>query len=331
MPELLTGAQILCRVLLEQGVDTVFGYPGGAIMPWYHALPEFPGLRHVLVRHEQAAAHAADGYARASGRPGVCVATSGPGATNLVTGLATASMDSSPVVAITGQVPARHAGPRRLPGNRHHRHHPADHQAQRAGPGHQRAGRPGARGLCHRHRGAAGAGADRCAEGCAESEDGVGPRTRWQGAGAGGQGGRGPRRSEAGSSSARGAARGGAADRRGEAAADDGGARRHPLRRLRRGPGPRRAHRHAGHHHAARHQRLLGGAPAAPRHAGDARRGPRQPRHPAGRPDPRHRTPVRRPGHRQHRRLRAPREDHPRRARSLRDREERAGGGGAAG
>jgi acetolactate synthase-1/2/3 large subunit len=104
MPEYLTGAQILCRALLDQGVDTVFGYPGGAIMPWYHALPEFPGLRHVLVRHEQAAAHAADGYARASGRPGVCVATSGPGATNLVTGLATASMDSSPVVAITGQV-----------------------------------------------------------------------------------------------------------------------------------------------------------------------------------------------------------------------------------
>ena len=87
------------------GVDLVFGYPGGAIMPFYHALPEFPELRHVLMRHEQAAAHAADGYARASGRPGVCVATSGPGATNLVTGLATAQMDSSPVVAITGQVP----------------------------------------------------------------------------------------------------------------------------------------------------------------------------------------------------------------------------------
>ena len=100
----LTGAQILCRALLEQGVDTLFGYPGGAIMPFYHALPEYAGLRHVLVRHEQAAAHAADGYARASGRPGVCVATSGPGATNLVTGLATAHMDSSPVVAITGQV-----------------------------------------------------------------------------------------------------------------------------------------------------------------------------------------------------------------------------------
>jgi acetolactate synthase I/II/III large subunit len=100
----LTGSQIICRALLEQGVDTLFGYPGGAIMPFYHALPEYPGLRHVLVRHEQAAAHAADGYARASGRAGVCVATSGPGATNLVTGLATAHMDSTPVVAITGQV-----------------------------------------------------------------------------------------------------------------------------------------------------------------------------------------------------------------------------------
>ncbi|MFL5402769.1 MAG: biosynthetic-type acetolactate synthase large subunit [Gemmatimonadales bacterium] len=104
MTEPLTGAQILCRALLEQGVDLLFGYPGGAIMPFYHALPEYPGLRHVLVRHEQAAAHAADGYARASGRAGVCVATSGPGATNLVTGLATAHMDNTPVVAITGQV-----------------------------------------------------------------------------------------------------------------------------------------------------------------------------------------------------------------------------------
>ena len=104
MLETLTGAQILCRTLLDEGVDVLFGYPGGAIMPLYHALPEFPELRHVLVRHEQAAAHAADGYARASGRAGVCVATSGPGATNLVTGLATAQMDSTPVVAITGQV-----------------------------------------------------------------------------------------------------------------------------------------------------------------------------------------------------------------------------------
>ncbi len=104
MAEQLSGAQILCRVLLEEGVELLWGYPGGVIMPFYHALPDHPGLRHILVRHEQAAAHAADGYARASGRLGVCVATSGPGATNLVTGLATAHMDSSPILAITGQV-----------------------------------------------------------------------------------------------------------------------------------------------------------------------------------------------------------------------------------
>src|SRR5213596_2327564 len=105
MSALISGAHMLCQTLVDAGVDVLFGYPGGAIMPFYHALPEFPGLRHVLVRHEQAAAHAADGYARSSGRVGVCVATSGPGATNLVTGLATAHMDNSPVVAITGQVP----------------------------------------------------------------------------------------------------------------------------------------------------------------------------------------------------------------------------------
>ncbi|HEV8509641.1 MAG TPA: biosynthetic-type acetolactate synthase large subunit [Gemmatimonadales bacterium] len=104
MGELLTGSQIICRTLVDAGVEVVFGYPGGAIMPFYDALHGEPALRHILVRHEQAAAHAADGYARAGNRVGVCVATSGPGATNLVTGLAAASMDGSPVVAITGQV-----------------------------------------------------------------------------------------------------------------------------------------------------------------------------------------------------------------------------------
>src|ERR671910_760161 len=98
-----TGSEAMCEALLDEGVEFLFGYPGGAIMPFYDALPDYP-LKHVLVRHEQAAAHAADGYARATGRVGVCVATSGPGATNLVTGLATAQMDSVPLVAITGQV-----------------------------------------------------------------------------------------------------------------------------------------------------------------------------------------------------------------------------------
>jgi acetolactate synthase-1/2/3 large subunit len=89
---------------MREGVELLYGYPGGAIMPFYDALTSYPALHHVLVRHEQAAAHAADGYARATGKVGVCVATSGPGATNLVTGLATAFMDSTPIVAITGQV-----------------------------------------------------------------------------------------------------------------------------------------------------------------------------------------------------------------------------------
>jgi acetolactate synthase I/II/III large subunit len=100
----LSGSQILCEALVREGVDLLYGYPGGAIMPFYDALTSYPSLRHVLVRHEQAAAHAADGYARATGKVGVCVATSGPGATNLVTGIATAFMDSTPIIAITGQV-----------------------------------------------------------------------------------------------------------------------------------------------------------------------------------------------------------------------------------
>lgn len=102
--EVRTGAQIICETLIDEGVDTLFGLPGGAILPFYGVLRQYQQLRHVLVRHEQAASMAADGYARISGKVGVCVATSGPGATNLITGLATAMMDSIPVVAITGQV-----------------------------------------------------------------------------------------------------------------------------------------------------------------------------------------------------------------------------------
>ena len=101
----LTGAQLVCESLLKEKVEVAFGLPGGAILPLYGAMPEYPQLRHILVRHEQAAAMAADGYARVTGKVGVCIATSGPGATNLVTGIATAQMDSIPIVAITGQVP----------------------------------------------------------------------------------------------------------------------------------------------------------------------------------------------------------------------------------
>ncbi|MDD2553166.1 MAG: biosynthetic-type acetolactate synthase large subunit [Desulfotomaculaceae bacterium] len=99
----LSGAQILLKSIEAEGVDTIFGYPGGMALPIYDALYD-SGIRHILARHEQGVAHAADGYARATGRPGVCLATSGPGATNLVTGLANAFMDSVPMVAITGQV-----------------------------------------------------------------------------------------------------------------------------------------------------------------------------------------------------------------------------------
>ena len=100
----IKGAEIVCQSLIREGVEVLFGHPGGAILPFYDALWGYPQLRHILVRHEQAAAHAADGYSRVSGKVGVCVATSGPGATNLVTGIMGAKADSVPLIAITGQV-----------------------------------------------------------------------------------------------------------------------------------------------------------------------------------------------------------------------------------
>ncbi|MDR1496689.1 MAG: acetolactate synthase large subunit, partial [Clostridiales Family XIII bacterium] len=109
----LNGAKIIMESLLEQGVDTIFGYPGGQIMPLYNALYDYTEdgrIRHILTSHEQGATHAADGYARSTGGVGVCFATSGPGATNTVTGIATAHMDSSPIVVITGQVPVSSIG-----------------------------------------------------------------------------------------------------------------------------------------------------------------------------------------------------------------------------
>jgi acetolactate synthase-1/2/3 large subunit len=95
---------MVCESLVREGVEVIFGFPGGTVLPLFDTLPRYPQLRHILVRHEQGAAHAADGYARATGKVGVCIATSGPGAANLVTGIATAHLDSSPIIAITGQV-----------------------------------------------------------------------------------------------------------------------------------------------------------------------------------------------------------------------------------
>src|SRR5690606_28348504 len=108
--ELLSGAEMVIKALVDQGVEVIFGYPGGAVLPIYDALFQQNSIRHILVRHEQAAVHAAEGYARTTGRVGVVLVTSGPGATNAVTGLADALMDSIPIVVLTGQVPTQLIG-----------------------------------------------------------------------------------------------------------------------------------------------------------------------------------------------------------------------------
>ena len=160
MTEQITGAQSLVRSLeARRRRDVVFGIPGGAILPAYDPLMDSTKVRHILVRHEQGAGHAAEGYAQATGQVGVCMATSGPGATNLVTPIADAYMDSVPIVAITGQVPERRDRHGRLPGGRHPRHHDADHQAQL--PGHRPARHP-ARRSPRRSTSPAPAGPARC-------------------------------------------------------------------------------------------------------------------------------------------------------------------------
>ena len=101
----MTGAQMVIQALKDQGVDTIFGYPGGAVLPIYDEIFQQNDIKHILVRHEQGATHAAEGYARSTGKPGVVLVTSGPGATNAVTGMTDALMDSIPMVVLTGQVP----------------------------------------------------------------------------------------------------------------------------------------------------------------------------------------------------------------------------------
>jgi acetolactate synthase-1/2/3 large subunit len=111
----LSGSEIIIQFLKDEGVKHIFGYPGGAVLHIYDALQKQTDVEHILVRHEQGASHAADGYARATGKPGVCLVTSGPGATNAITGIATAYMDSIPLVVLTGQVPS-HVGGADRPG-----------------------------------------------------------------------------------------------------------------------------------------------------------------------------------------------------------------------
>jgi acetolactate synthase-1/2/3 large subunit len=163
----MNGARWLTQALEAEGVDTLFGYPGGTIMPFYDALVDSPALKHILVRHEQGAALAANGYARASGRVGVCVATSGPGASNLVTGIADAMLDSVPMVVLTGQVPPTLMGTDAFQELDVFGDDPADREAQLR----RARGRPaddGARSLPHRAQRPPRAGADRPAQGRAD-------------------------------------------------------------------------------------------------------------------------------------------------------------------
>ena len=160
----------------------MFGYPGGCILPAYDPLLD-SSIRHVLVRHEQGAGHMAEGYAHVTGRPGVAMVTSGPAATNLVTPLMDAYMDSIPMVAITGQVPDGRHRLRRVPGVRHGRHHPLVHEAQRAG--HDESGTPDGDppGVPHRHDRPSRPDAGRRAQGRARQRDGVVLADRRRGAG----------------------------------------------------------------------------------------------------------------------------------------------------
>ena len=131
--DLITGAEALMRSLEHQGVNTIFGYPGGSIMPVFDALYDHRNnLNHILVRHEQGAAHAAQGYARVSGKVGVCLVTSGPGATNTITGIADAMIDSTPIVVIAGQVGTGFLGC--ISGSRSRRYHPAYLQVELSDP-----------------------------------------------------------------------------------------------------------------------------------------------------------------------------------------------------
>ena len=309
----LTGAQIIWDSLVRQGVTDVFGYPGGAILPAYDAMLGYP-VRHILVRHEQGATHMADGYARASGKVGVAIATSGPGATNMVTGIATAMMDSSPIVCITGQVGSKVIGSDAfqeiditgitLPITKHNY---LVTRAQDIAPAIfeafavAKSGRPGPV-LVDITKDAQQASCE----------------VDWAAAEA--APGRGVRR---GAARRRRLPRRGRADQHGRAAADSRRPRRHAVgRRARRAPA-RRARRHSDRRDAARHRRRPGVASAQSRHDGHARRGVRQPRDPAGGSADRARHALRRSRHGQPEDLRAHGEEDSRRHRSRRIEQER--------
>ncbi len=308
----LTGAQILWDCLVREGVSVVFGYPGGAILPAYDAMLDYP-IHHVLVRHEQGATHMADGYARATGKVGVAIATSGPGATNMVTGIATAMMDSSPIVCITGQVGSALIGSDAfqetditgitLPITKH------NYLVTRAATWRRRSAR--------RSRSRPAAGPVRCWSTSRRTRSSASCEFDWDAAAPdlealarpGHSSGVDPR----------------GAHQRGEASAHSRRARHHPRRRGSGAPGVRREGADPGGDDAARHRRLPGLASAEPRHDGHARRGLGQHRDSGGRSADRARHAVRRSRHRQPQDLRRQREEDSRRHRSGRVQQERHG------
>ncbi len=166
MTEVMSGARMVVQALKDQGVDTVFGYPGGAVLPIYDEIFQQNDIRHILVRHEQGAVHMAEGYARSTGKPGVVLVTSGPGATNAVTGPRRCADGFDPARRPLGSGPHLHDRHRRLPGGRYGGHHPPLHQAQLAGEGHGQARRDDPSGLPCGDPRPAGAGAGRHPEGC---------------------------------------------------------------------------------------------------------------------------------------------------------------------
>ena len=308
----LTGAQILWECLVREGVNVVFGYPGGAILPAYDAMLDYP-IRHVLVRHEQGATHMADGYARATGKVGVAIATSGPGATNMVTGIATAMMDSSPIVCITGQVGSALIGSDAfqetditgitLPITKH------NYLVTRA----DEVAPADSRGVRDRRRAAVPA---RCSS--------TSPRTRSS--------------APASSTGTRAAPDLASLARPGHSSGVDPlaliNAAERPLILAGHGimlGGAEAAllafaekAQHSDGDDAARHRRLPGVASAEPRHDGHARRGVGEHRDPGGRSADRARHALRRSRHRQSQDLRAEREEDSRRHRSGRVQQERA-------
>ena len=294
----LTGAQALIKSLEMEGVEVMFGLPGGAILPVYDPIIDSP-IRHILVRHEQGAGHMAEGYAHATGRPGVAMVTSGPAATNIVTPLCDAYMDSIPMVVHHRPGAVDRHRHRRLPGVRHRRHHPSRHQAQRAGD--RRAGHPPHRpgGVPHRHHRPARPGAHRRPQGHPSRPTmdwGTGRRRRSTLPGYKPTTKGHPRMIKEAARLIAESAPPGHLRRR-----------RHPQGPGRRGaPGAGRAHRHPRRHHADGPGRVPRRPPAVPRHAGHARQLHRGHRHAEGRPAHRPRLPLRRPGHRQGRRRSPP-------------------------